>query len=116
MGSLILLESRERSYKEPGNAGRAIFGAWIIAFLLIGAAFLMLGPPIAQDQAYHVFADRRTLWGVPNFWNVVSNLIFAVIAIPGLRTLRDAVSRVLFTGVLLTCFGSGYYHLAPSDA
>lgn len=71
---------------------------------------------MAQDQAYHVFADRHTLWGVPNFWNVASNLIFAVIAILGLRTVRDAIGRVLFTGVLLTCFGSAYYHLAPSDA
>jgi hypothetical protein len=28
---------------------------------------------IQQDQLYHVFADQRTLLGIPHFWNVVSN-------------------------------------------
>jgi hypothetical protein len=31
-------------------------------------------PPLLQDQAYHQFADQRELFGIPNFWNVVSNL------------------------------------------
>ncbi len=85
------------------------------AALTISAFFLFV-PPIAQNQAYHFFADSRTLWEVPNFWNVVSNLPFALVGILGLWKLRDAVDRVLFTGVLLTFFGSAYYHLAPSDA
>src|SRR5436853_4373782 len=105
MGPLILLERPQRRYSEAGGAGRALFSGWLVVFLLIAAAFRMLGPRIAQDQAYHMFADRRTLWGVSNFWNVASNLIFAVIAIPGLRMLHDAAGRVLFIGVLLTCFG-----------
>src|SRR5262249_31200209 len=33
-------------------------------------AALALVPKIPQDQAYHLFADRRTLLGIPNFWNV----------------------------------------------
>jgi hypothetical protein len=46
------------------------------------AALLLLGP-IHQDQSYHYFADERSFFGVPNFWNVVSNLPFvSFIAIP----------------------------------
>ena len=34
--------------------------------------------PIPQDQSYHQFADQRAIFGIPNFWNVVSNLPFLV--------------------------------------
>jgi hypothetical protein len=88
----------------------------IFGLLLSAAAFLILAPPIAQDQAYHVFADQRTVFGIPNFWNVVSNLPFCIVGILGLRIFRGSAERVLFTGVLLICFGSAYYHLTPSDA
>jgi hypothetical protein len=33
-------------------------------------AGLLLLSPIAQDQGYHQF-DERTIFGIPNFWNVV---------------------------------------------
>lgn len=86
------------------------------ALALIVPAFFLFVPPIAQDQAYHSFADSRSVWSIANFWNVVSNLPFAMVGLLGLGKLRGAVDRVLFTGVLLTFFGSAYYHLAPSDA
>jgi hypothetical protein len=31
---------------------------------------------LAQDQSYHRFANQRTLLVIPNFWNVVSNVLF----------------------------------------
>lgn len=86
------------------------------AMALILPAFFLFVPPIAQDQAYHSFADSRSIWSIANFWNVVSNLPFAMVGLLGLWKLQGAVDRVLFTGVLLTFFGSAYYHLAPSDA
>lgn len=73
-------------------------------------------PPISQDPAYHLFADSRSIADVPNFWNVISNLPFALVGLLGLWKLRDIAERTLFAGVLLTFFGSAYYHLAPSDA
>jgi len=60
-------------------------------------------PPIAPDETYH-------------FWNVASNLPFASVRALGLCKLRRVFDSVLFTGVLLTFFGSAYYHPAPSDA
>ncbi len=95
------------------NRGRLLFAA---AAGLAGLAFFLFVPPIAQDETYHSFADSRIIWGVPNFWNVVSNLPFAIVGILGLWKLRASFDRVLFAGVLLTFFGSSYYHLAPSDS
>jgi Ceramidase len=98
------------------NIGRRRDIAYVIAGLVALAALLFLVPPIPQDQAYHEFADARSILGIPNFWNVVSNLPFALIGIVGLSKLRGAINRVLFGGVLFTCFGSMYYHWSPSDS
>jgi hypothetical protein len=79
---------------------------------------------VPQDPAYHAFADQRTLLGIPSFWNVASNLPFLWVAILGLRevlrgcrgglaSLRWAYGAY-FVGVAAVCFGSGYYHAAPS--
>ena len=79
-------------------------------------AGLLLLPPIPQDQSYHKFADQRTLFGVPNFWNVVSNFPFIAIGLVGLRQFhRNPVTLLLFLGILSTGFGSSYYHLDPND-
>jgi hypothetical protein len=47
-------------------------------------AVLLLVPPIPQDQSYHQFADQRTIFGIPNFWNVVSNFPFLAVGAAGL--------------------------------
>jgi hypothetical protein len=78
--------------------------------------FLIFAPPLHQSQSYHDFADRRTLLGIPNFWDVISNVIFLIVGLMGLIRFRDAASRILFFGVFFTAFGSGYYHLAPDNA
>ena len=92
-----------------------------LAFLLGLAAVSMLAllfvPPIPQSQAYHQFADQRTLFGIPNFWNVVSNLPFVLVGALGLKFLRrDLSAGVFFLGVFLTGFSSSYYHWQPNDA
>ena len=66
-------------------------------------AALLLLPPILQDQSYHRFADERTLFGIPNFWNVVSNLPFIAVGAVGLRQFyRDPATLALFLGIFLT--------------
>ncbi|HXZ19618.1 MAG TPA: hypothetical protein VEG63_06695, partial [Candidatus Acidoferrales bacterium] len=88
----------------------------ISLFLLPPAAGLIaywFVHPIAQPESYHLFADQRRLQGIPNFWNVVSNLPFAVAGLAGLMAFRDLGSRLLFAGIFLTTFGSAYYHWAP---
>ena len=84
------------------------------------AAVLWQGP-IAQDPAYHVFADTRRLAGIDNFGNVLSNLAFALVGayglmrVPALARLETRAGYIaLCIGVLLVAVGSGWYHLAPS--
>jgi hypothetical protein len=91
----------------------------------VGAA--LLSPPIPQDLAYHRLADDRTLLGVPNALNVLSNAAFVLVGAVGLRALRgEARGRfvdprerwawgVFFGGLVLTGLGSAYYHLAPDN-
>jgi hypothetical protein len=66
------------------NRGIVIFVGLMAASLVA----LLLPPPLPRDQDYHDFADRRTLLGVPNFWNVVSNIPFIVTGALGLRQSR----------------------------
>lgn len=88
----------------------------VLAAVAVVAAFLHA--PIPQDQAYHAFADGRALFGLPNVWDVMSNLVFLVVGAYGLRR-SPAANRpaylTLCVGVLLVSLGSAYYHQAPSD-
>ena len=110
-----------------------IRSAWRHAILLLACAGLvaltLLHAPIAQPAAYHQFADSRALAGIPNAWNVLSNLPFALVGAWGLSLLartRPAIPfrapwerwpwRVFFAGVLLVTFGSSWYHWAPDNA
>src|SRR4029077_13315659 len=79
-----------------------LFG--LAAMSLLGLLFV---PPIPQSQIYHGFADQRTLFGIPNFWNLVSNLPFIVVGAMGLQYFRpDLSAGVFFLGVFLTGFRS----------
>jgi hypothetical protein len=57
----------------------------------LGIIVLMLRlPPIPQSPAYHLFADQRTWFGIPNFLNVISNLPFAIVGLIGVVFLCQA--------------------------
>ena len=89
----------------------------LYGLMVVSLAGLMPLPPFLQNQGYHRFADQRTLFGIPNFWNVVSNLPFIAVGAAGLlRFRRDPVTVVLFAGIFLTGFGSSYYRLNPNDS
>ena len=96
-----------------------------IAASLIAAS--MLVDRVPQDLGYHLFADRRTLLGIPNFWNVVTNLPFTIFGALGLWKLRSYDKQVIseqirpayylfFLGLLVTGIGSSWYHLFPDNA
>jgi ceramidase len=99
--------------------------AFIVGLAAVALAALLILPPIHQDPRYHAFADQRTIWGIPNFWNVVSNLPFFLVAIWGIRALRNreaflqpwerSAYLILLLGVGLVAFGSSYYHAWPDN-
>src|SRR5215472_12695351 len=72
---------------------RALKDATIPALAAIAVLAMLFVPPIHQDPAYHHFADQRTLFGIPNFFNVVSNLPFLFVAIWGWRAARTLAHR-----------------------
>lgn len=103
----------------PNLPVRARVAALLVLAALCVGVLIAIGP-IVQGPGYYDFPDARVLLGVPAFWNVVSNLPFAVVGVIGLRaTARQAPAlraawAALFTGIFLTAFGSGFYHLAPA--
>ena len=93
------------------------------ALVLLPLALLFTREPLPQDPLYHLLADDRTFFGVPNFFNVASNIAFLLAAIPGLAACfssrRGGAWRswaVFFAGTALVSLGSGYYHWAPGNA
>src|SRR5687768_2251036 len=58
---------------------------WMLGILSVGLLLLAaLFPPIPQPVEYHQFADQRSYFGVPNFFNVVSNGAFLLVGMAGL--------------------------------
>ncbi len=102
------------------------WSAWTAGAIAAVAVIAALwAGPVPQDPAYHEFTDTRTLLGIANFWNVTSNLPFALIGAAGLlagmrgrfRGTHAELNRcylVFFAAMFLVAAGSSYYHLAPS--
>jgi hypothetical protein len=104
---------------------------WILlAAILAIIAGALLFARMPQDPAYHNFADHRGLLGVPNFFDVASNLFFLFVGLAGFRFVyatplgerspfSDSVNRwsyfIFFVAVSSTAIGSGYYHLHPNN-
>ena len=102
-------------------------GSWVVTLMtLVAVIALAIHGPIPQSQSYHAFADTRTIWGIPNFFDVISNLAFVLVGLLGLyesfvnNTIKMVTENrvsytVFFIGVALVGLGSGYYHLVPSN-
>lgn len=109
------------------------FAAFLLLCLLAAYRIDRFWLPYAewpsQWPSYHDFADGRSLFGLPNALDVLSNLPFLLVGLLGLRLVRTPPGPtapyrqewerrgwgILFWGVLLTGFGSGYYHLSPDN-
>src|SRR6186713_3408635 len=101
---------------------------WLLTAVTVGLAVAAFSvPAMPQPLSYHAFADCRTFWAIPNFFNVISNLPFLVGGGLGLALIWRGGGRfldareqlpylVFFLGALLTCFGSAWYHAAPDNA
>ncbi|UZR28550.1 ceramidase domain-containing protein [Methylococcus mesophilus] len=96
----------------------------VLAALAVTVALFV--PAIPQDPAYHRFADGTARFGIPNFWNVVSNLPFLAVGLAGVLDVyrgRPAILGefhiaylIFFAAVALVAPGSAYYHLNPNNA
>lgn len=110
----------------------------LFLFAIGAGVYLYRHARIPQPEAYHSFADTRAWQRIPNAWNVLSNIPFALVGLagifflargptldpeasfrPGAHTAFDSYRErpayvIFFAGVFLTAFGSAFYHLAPS--
>jgi hypothetical protein len=100
----------------------------LAAVTLATAVAVLCSPAIPQNAAYHQFADQRTFRGVPNTFDVFSNIPFVLIGLLASWSLLFQRSRTVFTsqterwlfviffiGAACVGFGSGYYHMAPDN-
>ena len=105
-----------RLRRSPAVVRIGVLAAVVAAVAL--AVFAL--PPVRQDPNYFGHADQRTLLGIPNALNVLSNLPFALAGWLGLVRARALpreqrlAARVTFAAILAVTLGSGWYHLAPS--
>ncbi len=104
-----------------------LLGILASAILLVAAII----PPIPQPAEYHQFSDQRSYFGIPNFFDVISNIIFLFVGIAGLVFLLRSHSLparrafvvlperwpylILFLSVIAAGFGSAYYHWTPDN-
>lgn len=100
---------------------------WLVAFAAGPTLFDVLGltlNPHGHTELHahgHPFIDARTLLGVPNALDVLTNAPFVIAGLWGLLILRNhRVPRAMqqaacafFIGLLFTGFGSTWYHWAP---
>lgn len=100
---------------------------FLISIALVVIIVVFEGGPISQDQGYHDFADQRTVLGLLNGYNVLSNMLFVIAGAWGSVFLLYLLNKggmnallmeyfFFFAGVLLSGIGSMYYHYHPSDA
>ncbi|MCK8603423.1 ceramidase [Desulfoferrobacter suflitae] len=102
----------------------------LIALAGIAAVFtaaLALHGRVPQSQAYYQFAAQCPFFGIPNFFDVISNLPFLLVGIYGLLLFRNSTPPgsldslrfaylTFFVGASLVALGSGYFHLNPNDS
>lgn len=95
--------------------------AGMVALAVVAAVGTWFAPRLPQAATYHQFADARGWLGIPCAANVLSNAGFLFVGLWGLGAClrRDFAQRleyaIFFAGTALVCFGSAYYHLAPSN-
>jgi hypothetical protein len=107
---------------------RATRIALVVAVSILGGALLFFLPRVPLGSHYHDFADKRTLWGIPNAWDVLSNIPFCIVGVWGVLWSMQGSSKtafsddreripyvIFFAGVALTGIGSFWYHMAPSN-
>jgi hypothetical protein len=88
-----------------------------------------LCPRVPLGPGYRDFADKRSMLGIPNALDVLSNIPFLIAGLWGTLWLLSATARssfvdsgerlpylVFFAGVTLTGIGSLWYHLSPSNS
>ncbi|MFV0295299.1 MAG: hypothetical protein ACK5JT_04175, partial [Hyphomicrobiaceae bacterium] len=125
MTARAFITSVRTAAAQQGHSSVAGLAAALIPALVCLLGLFVFHGPITQPVGYHHFVDGRAYLGLPNGWNVLSNLPFAVVGGLGLCWLagpQQSLTRALrwcylamFFGIGTTAAGSIHYHWAPTD-
>ncbi|AXT62831.1 hypothetical protein D1816_21625 [Aquimarina sp. AD10] len=96
-----------------------IGGFLLVSLGILAITIMFFLNPILQNEEYHSFSDTRDIFSIPNFWNVISNLLFVIVGIRGLYMFSkgrraELQYLILCIGIILTGLGSAYYHFSPN--
>ena len=61
--------------------------AFLLCFTIVSTLALSIIPPFAQPLSYHDFADKRILFFISNFSDVMSNIAFIIVGYLGVKTI-----------------------------
>jgi hypothetical protein len=91
---------------------------FLLSFFLVIISAALLLPAYPQDPGYHNLAVDHRHFGIPSFFNVVSNVPFLIVGVMGWtnRTrVSPATAAIFRAGVFATGLGSAYYHFGPTN-
>lgn len=100
------------------HTGRRV--AVLALITVVFYTFLARLPPVRQSPSYHVFADNRSMLGLPSAANVISSFALIIVGICGatacsLTADPDRCAEImLMLGLALVGAGSVFYHLHPT--
>lgn len=98
---------------------KRLFILFVVSLLFLSLLFSL--DPIPQNPAYHLLADSRTFFSIPNTWDMLSNIPFLIVGLTGMKLVAHTGTKlypqyfIFFIGVALTSLGSAYYHAAPDN-
>jgi hypothetical protein len=126
MAKIAYMQAMVQGLRSIDRARRV---AILLCLTLAASIGLFLQPKIPLGDGYHVFADQRTIAGIPRACDVLSNALFLGFGVLGLTFVLEPGSSasfmekeerlpylLFFAGVALTGMGSAFYHLAPGDS
>lgn len=95
----------------------------LLLVIVIGSLAIMMSfQPIKQNLDYHDFGDSRAFFGIPNFFDVITNIPFLLVGLAGINFCLRSRSPsfrmawiTFFSGVAMVSAGSGYYHWNPTN-
>lgn len=77
---------------------------WVLGILSVGMVLAAaIVPPIPQPAEYHQFADQRIYFGIPNFFNVASNIAFLLVGVAGLIFLLHSRTSIVLKAFVELC-------------